>query len=153
LHYLDLMAEPSTTRVKERSCTCGGPPEFCVADEEELTQHGKIANGMEVYRDEPRVATERDLSLIRGHLSPEEATRYRLPRATRRDFRRARVRYTTAGVLRKAGFAVVHTPSGRINDDPHVSVVWPAEAPLERQDIPWPEEVKARFAQCFEGND
>lgn len=58
--------------------------------------------------------------------------------------------------LRDKGFAVVHTP-GRVRNPGHVSIVWPADDPLNRQDIPWPQDVVTAFNGCFndsvEGTD
>jgi hypothetical protein len=67
---------------------------------------------------------------------------------TSRQLRGAAVRQTTALTLRKAGFAVVHTP-GAIEDGPHVSVVWPATNPFHQQDRVWEKDVSERFDACF----
>jgi hypothetical protein len=118
-----------------------------------LTHHTKTAGQ---FLDAPRIETEREVSLLRGKLTVEEATRYRFRRggtaAIQAAAERSDVRHTTGGQLRRAGFALVHTP-GRMIDGAHVSVVWPADDPLERQDIPWPDTVAARFASCFTGHD
>lgn len=60
----------------------------------------------------------------------------------------ARVRYVEAGRLRAVNLAVVHTHS-RIATMEHVSVVWPPDAPLVRQEVPWPPAVSASFEGCF----
>lgn len=65
---------------------------------------------------------------------------------------RAGTRRTTAGRLRRAGFAVVHTP-GVIADGPHVSVVWPRERPLEEQVAAWSDAVSRAFDSCFNGKE
>ena len=137
----------------ERPVTADHLPEQCITDGEELTHHTKNAGE---FLNAPRIETEREVSLLRGRLTTEEATRYRVRRggeaAVKAALERSDVRHTTAGQLRQAGFAVVHTPGRRING-PHVSVVWPAGDPLARQDIPWPDSVEARFTKCFNGND
>lgn len=51
------------------------------------------------------------------------------------------VRYTSAGALRAAGFAVLHTP-GRITAGHHCSVIYPAADPLRDQATPWPGSVR-----------
>jgi hypothetical protein len=118
-----------------------------------LTHHTKTRGR---YVNAPRVTTERELSLLRGRLTVQEATSYRVrrggPKALEAAVRRSDVRYTTAGQLREAGFAVVHTP-GRTVGGAHISVVWPSDDPLVRQDIPWPDEVAGRFDSCFDGNE
>lgn len=118
-----------------------------------LTHHTKTAGE---FLNAPRIDTEREVSLLRGKLTVEEATRYRFRRggtaAIQAAVDRAGVRHTTAGRLRQAGFAVVRTP-GRMVSGPHVSVVWPADDPLRRQDVPWPDSIATRFAECFDGHD
>ncbi|MFC5828501.1 hypothetical protein [Nonomuraea insulae] len=86
-------------------------------------------------------------------LTIEQAARYVLKAVFPRDIERASVRYTTARDLRKADFAILHTP-GRISAAcdgklSHVSVIWPADDPVQRQDIPWDLDVTERFIQCF----
>ncbi|GGO30827.1 hypothetical protein GCM10010116_61730 [Microbispora rosea subsp. aerata] len=98
----------------------------------------------------PRIDLEREVSLLKGKWTVEEASRYRRKILSDRDLRQADVRFTTAGILRSKGFAVVHTP-GKIAGGPHVSVVWPPHDPLNRQDVPWPPDVVESFAQCFNG--
>ncbi|WP_459802605.1 hypothetical protein [Herbidospora sp. RD11066] len=95
------------------------------------------------------------MSLLTGRLSVKFASNYRKKVLTAHDLERAAVRYTSVGKLRAAGFAVVHTP-GRVTngcgaDGEHVSVIWPVEDPLVRQDIPWPPDVAESFVQCFNG--
>lgn len=58
--------------------------------------------------------------------------------------------YATALRLREAGFAIVHTP-GRIRGGVHATVVWPADDPLNHQEVPWPPGVPALFDECFNG--
>jgi hypothetical protein len=72
--------------------------------------------------------------------------------ATQAILERAAMRSTTAGALREAGFAVVHTP-GAIVKGPHVSVVWPKAQPLDRHVATWSAEVSAKFDSCFNGHE
>lgn len=148
-----VMSQPDQGYVRGEACDCGPLPEQCVKDSEVLTHHTKNAGE---FLNAPRVETEREVSLLRGRLTVEEATRYRVRRggevAIKAAVERSEVRHTTAGRLRQAGFAVVHTPGRRVNG-PHVSVVWPADDPLGRQDIPWPDGVEAGFADCSVGHD
>lgn len=92
--------------------------------------------------------------LIGEHWTVKDACIYvsagRTPTESR--LSRAGLRRTTAGRIRAAGFAVVHTP-GLAKEGPHVSIVWPDEDPLERQDVPWPDEISARFDACFNENE
>ncbi|MFC0533189.1 hypothetical protein [Phytohabitans kaempferiae] len=55
---------------------------------------------------------------------------------------RDRVRHTTAGQLRAAGFAVVSSPTAR--NPGHVSVYVP-DGP-----VPWDDETQAAFELCFQ---
>ncbi|MGJ6968659.1 hypothetical protein ACSDR0_42810 [Streptosporangium sp. G11] len=110
---------------------------------------------MDHFFDEPRYEMEREISLLTGQLSVEAASRYRRKIINARDLELAAVRYTTAGRLRGEGFAVVHTP-GRVRAEcdaigQHVSVIWPAEDPLNVQKIPWPPAVTKSFVECFNG--
>jgi hypothetical protein len=122
-------------------------PEDCVPDDTVLTQFGRKP---ELFRNAPRVDRELGVSLLMGEQTVEEALRYVLQGnpPTRRQLSQAVTRLTGAGQLRNAGFAVVHTP-GRVRHGIHVSVVWPGEDPLNRQDIPWPGPVSGAFDSCF----
>jgi len=146
------MSEPDSSYVRSRACRASEKPWLCISDERVLTQFSRKANK---YLSEPRYDREREVSLLTGKLTIEQAARYVLSSVFARDIQRASVRYTTAGDLRKAGFAVLHTP-GRISagcdgDLTHVSVIWPAGDPVQRQDIPWGPEVTDSFARCFNG--
>jgi hypothetical protein len=148
------MSEPGSSYVRSRVCRAAEQPWLCISDEKVLTQFSRNANK---YLSEPRYAREREISLLTGKLTIEQAARYVLRSVFTRDIERASVRYTTAGDLRKAGFAVLHTP-GRIfagcdGDLSHVSVIWPADDPVQRQDIPWEPDVTASFTQCFNGHE
>ena len=119
-----------------------------MTDETHLTQQSW---NVAAFRNKPRIERERDVSmLIGGDWTIEAACAYVSvgQSLSPRKLERAGLRHTTAGRIRGAGFAVVHTP-GAIKDGPHVSIVWPDTNPLERQDIPWPDEVSARFDACF----
>jgi hypothetical protein len=132
--------------VKRSACRCGPPPELCVSDSEILTQHGWIGRP---FRNQPRIERERGLSVLRGDVSLEEATGYVIPREpSEQDFRKSCVRQTTAAALRRAGFAVVHTP-GKVQVSAHCTVAWPIADPLENPRVPWPPEVSAAFDSCF----
>lgn len=150
--------------LEEKACQLGPSPESCIPDELPLTQ---LTFRVPDFRQAPDRPGERDVSLLTDRLTIEDALHYVNPRSSKdtRTLRRAAVRYTTAGRLREQGFAVLHTPA-RVTGGPleavrelsacrepktHVSVVWPNTAPLQRQDIPWTDEVKQRFAECFDG--
>lgn len=134
--------------VRRHACTCGPPPQDCVKNDEVLTQYGKVGQD---FRSAPRVEEigERALSMLRGRFAPAEAGRaLRGRRLSPQEAAAARARYVTAGRLREAGFAVVHTVA-RVTNPQHVSVVWPDTDPLNRQDAPWPSHVSAAFTACF----
>ncbi|MCG5219402.1 hypothetical protein [Streptosporangium sp. KLBMP 9127] len=144
------MREPDSSYVRKKSCTATCAAELCIGDETWLTHHT-----FDHFLNEPRYRVEREVSLLTGRLSVEEASRYRRALITVSDLEGASVRYTTAGNLRVAGLAVVHTP-GRVTkgcaaEMEHVSVIWPAADPVVRQDIPWPPEVTQSFLRCFNG--
>jgi hypothetical protein len=141
-------AEPP---IRRAACKCGPPPDQCVPDEAFLTQHAY--NGK--FRRAPRIEREVDVSLLVGNdWSEASATRYilREREPSERQLAETTLRQTTAGALRRVGFAVVHTP-GKIKTKPHVSVIWPNSDPLVRQQVPWPPGVSDRFDACFTGNE
>lgn len=143
-------AQPS--HVQKAACRCGPPPELCITDDTVLTQH---AWSVDKFRAQPRIEVEVAVSLLVGSdWTKESASKYVLrgESPTRRRLARVALRHTTAGALRAAGFAVVHT-TGRVRGNPHVSVVWPATRPLQEQLVPWPSEVSARFDACFTGEN
>jgi hypothetical protein len=146
------MASLDSLELRRRACTCGPPPEQCVQDETYLTQQSWSPPD---FRNKPRMERETAISMLIGEQwTVEDACKYvtggRL--MSQRKLAGAALRRTTAGKLREAGFAVVHTP-GVIKDGPHVSVVWPGDDPLEYQAVPWTDEVSARFDACFAGNE
>ncbi|MFS0883864.1 hypothetical protein [Aeromicrobium sp. 179-A 4D2 NHS] len=130
----------------KRVCTCSDGPEDCLKNEETVTQW---APSPEKFRREPDVDKEIDFSVQRGQLTPEEC--WALMTSTGRVrpmLETAVVRYATVGDLRNAGIAVMHTP-GRVADGLHVSLVWPAEAPLDHGTAPWPPDVTDDVNACF----
>ena len=112
-----------------------------VGYDEPLTQYGHEGDDPP-FRNATR-SYETDVSLIRGRLSPSEAAslirrqgeRYLV---TDRD----RVRHTTAGRLRTAGFVVRATPTRRIPG--HVSVE------LQDPEDVWDNSARSRFDDCFD---
>lgn len=138
--------------LRSMACRCGQSPEQCIPGEADLTHHAWRAGD---FRNQPRERPpEPGLSIFVGHLSAEDATRLRLEATgqepTARQLRDAAARHATALRLREAGFAVVHTP-GRIRGGAHATVVWPADDPLNHQEVPWPPGVPALFDECFNG--
>jgi len=134
---------------RRKACRCGPPPETCVEDGTILIRYYAAARASTAFK--PREGLETALSVLMadGWSLPEIATYVRMGRTPSRGvLANARALRTTAGKLRQAGFAVVHTPGG-IPNGPHVSVVWPAGAPFERQASTWPAEVSAAFRACF----
>jgi hypothetical protein len=134
------------THVQRSACRCGPPPEWCMAEEQALVQLGWARKP---FRNQPRMDREVGLSVLRGPISVMAAVRYVLPQEpTDGQLKNGRIRLTTAGSLREAGFAVVHTP-GPVRRDEHCTVVWPDSEPLSSPQVPWPPEVSARFDSCF----
>lgn len=121
-------------------------PEACIRDDEVLTQHTWKAGN---FIDEPR-EIEDEVSMLRGDVSVADACAYRsrLSSVSPAKLARAGRRQTTAGKIRAAGLAVVHTP-GQIEGGPHVSIIWPPDDPVNRQLTPWPADVPKAFAACF----
>lgn len=135
-----------SNHVKAAACRCGGPPERCISDGEVLTQYGKRRSA---FRVQPRIERELGISLLRGLLPVQDAARHVLRREpTESDLNKSRIRGTTAGALRQAGFGVVHTP-GRIPGGLHCTVAWPSSDPIANPRVPWPPEVSERFDRCF----
>src|ERR1022692_4115475 len=100
--------------VEATACRCGVPPEQCVHDDELLTQHTWKSGS---FNDQPR-PTEVELSMLRGDVSVVEACDYRSNgvRVSVAKLAKAGRRQTTAGKIRAAGLAVVHTPGRRIKE-------------------------------------
>ena len=88
---------------------------------------------------------------MRGRLSKPEALalRNRGKPAFPQDLEQGRIRYTTADVLREAGFAVIHTPYKMGEPGHHVSAVWPDKNPLDEHERDWPACVQTAFEACF----
>ncbi|MHB1536039.1 MAG: hypothetical protein ACYC1D_15800 [Acidimicrobiales bacterium] len=112
-----------------------------VPDDEPLTQYGHEGDDPP-FRNATR-SYETDVSLIRGQLTAREAAnlvrrqgeRYQL---TDQD----KVRHTTAGRLRAAGFVVRATPTRRVAG--HVS------AELQSSEDVWDNSARSRFDECFD---
>ena len=143
---------------RARFCSCvPGPPDRCLQDSEVVTQYGvaKRSSGFE-FRSAPRIegrVTEVDLSVLRGRLTAEEARDL----VARNSKMPPAVRHATAGVLRRAGFWVVHTPLRGDPNHPHVSIV--AMRPLITQSeidgsvehVPWTADEIDNLERCFNG--
>lgn len=115
------------------------PPD--VGDDEPLSQYGHDSDDPP-FRNATR-SYETDVSLIRGRLSPREAASLIRRQGERYEVTdRDRVRYTTAGQLRSAGFVVRATPSRRIPG--HVSVEF------QKADDVWDNSARSRFDDCFD---
>ena len=115
------------------------PPE--VGDDEPLTQYGREGDDPP-FRNATR-SYETDVSLIRGRLSPSEAASLiRREGARYQVTERDRVRHTTAGLLRTAGFVVRATPTRRIPG--HASVE------LQNPEDVWENSARSRFDDCFD---
>jgi hypothetical protein len=132
--------------IQRSACKCGPPPEDCVPDNEDLTQYGPKAGK---FRNQPREGVELGLSVLIGRWSAGDAVRYVLPQPPAKEqLDRAVVRLTTAGTLRKAGFAVVHTP-GRVKPGKHATVVWSQGDPIAQPVVPWSQTASEEFDSCF----
>lgn len=145
------MTQASIEPFRRRLCTCGVPPDQCVADATVLVQYSP--DGKE-FRNRPRVDRETCVSVLMAEgWSLAQISEYvRRAPPTRAILERAGMRSTTAGAFRAAGFAVVHTP-GVIADGPHVSIVWPNTQPLDQHIAAWSPEVSAKFDSCFNGHE
>jgi hypothetical protein len=132
-----------TSLLRDMACK----PERCISDECWLTHHAWRAGE---FKNHPRYDRgEVEMSLLIGRLSVRAASEYRaIGRVSDAQVGRADVRYATAGQLREAGLAVVHTP-GEILGGIHASAVWPTSDPLSYQEVPWPAWLPARFDACF----
>lgn len=145
------MTNGGKSEVEAMACRCGVSPEQCLSDDELLTQHTWKAGS---FNDEPREG-EQDLSMLRGDVSVAECCDYRssASRVTLAKVAKAGRRLTTAGKIRAAGLAVVHTPGRRVKDGLHVSIVWPPDDPVHIQQTPWPSDVSKNFAACFNDSE
>lgn len=144
------MAE-SAAQFRRRTCDCAVPPDRCISDETVLVQY---TSDRREFRNKPRAERESSVSLLMadGWTLAEVSKYVRRHAANPAVLERAGLRRTTAGALRKVGFAVVHTP-GRVAPFVHVSVVWPAEDALETQNPAWTNAVSADFDSCFNGQE
>lgn len=102
--------------------------------EDQVTQYGNVREGG--FRKAPRSGVEEAVSVIRGRLSVEEATRLVRRRGARPG---DGVRYARVGDLQAARFSVRRDPVP-LNPE-HCLVDYPDE---------WNEQVASRFDGCFE---
>ncbi|GAB1694288.1 hypothetical protein KRM28CT15_60910 [Krasilnikovia sp. M28-CT-15] len=109
-----------------------------LAAETILAQYGREVDGQQTFRNGPRADRETSQSMTIGPCSAEEVARIVLGRPVRAS---DRVRHTTVGELRAAGFVVTSTPTVRNPD--HVSVAVPGNR------VPWNDQEEARFDSCF----
>jgi hypothetical protein len=136
--------------VRKAACPTDFAEGRCIGDEEVLTHHTAVRGQ---YNNAPRPDFEEDeVSVWRGAISKDEACRRRnrnQPVAPQ-DVARAGIRRATAGDLRAADFAVVHTCGPKKGETyGHISVIWPAADPLASREADWPAEVQEAFAACF----
>lgn len=91
--------------------------------------------------------------MLRGDVSVADACAYRSLRSkvSAAKLAKAGRRQTTAGRIRAAGLAVVHTPGPEKKERGgiHVSIIWPADDPVNRQVTPWPADTPKAFTACF----
>lgn len=102
-----------------------------------LTQYGRESPGLPTFRSGPREHEDYQ-SMVAGRRTVAEMARFVMGRPARKD---DRVRYTTAGELRAAGFVVTSEPRPWNGD--HVGVTLPGEP------IPWEDEKRNAFEFCF----
>jgi hypothetical protein len=143
------MPQSWRTWVRKNACDTDRAGGQCIGDDEILTHHAWQRGKYKICPD-PEMC-EVELSLMRGTLSVLEACQRRNQGnpVPPQDVVRASVRYTTAGTLRRAGFAVIHTCGRKGEGYGHVSAVWPPANPLEEPDPAWPPGVQEAFAACF----
>ena len=114
-------------------------PARTLTDETVLSQYGRESGAKPVFRSGPRADRETAQSLSIGPCTVEEIARKVLGRPCQAS---DRVRETTVGRLRAAGFDVMSTPTGRNRD--HVSITVPGSR------VPWDDAEQERFDSCFE---
>ena len=138
------------TWVRRHACETDRRGIQCIGDDEVLTHHTK-QKGSYDNAPRPSMLDETEISVRRGKLTVAEASVARNAGnpVHPSDVAAAGVRYTSAGDLREAGFAVIHTPGIKGEESGHVSVIWPNMNPLDEQDRVWPAEVQAALAACF----
>jgi len=143
-------SSPRRTWVRRKACATDRAGGQCIRDDELLTHHTKT-RGHYDNGPRPQMEDETEVSVQRGKLTVAEASALRNGGAPAHpvDVAAAGVRYTTAGKLREAGFAVIHTPGIKGEESGHGSVVWPDANPLDEQDRAWPPGVQSTFAACF----
>lgn len=124
----------------------GDNPVTCVSDEVVLSHYGEQGS----FRSEPRPEKERGMSLQIGEWEADELCEHIFGSPPKGHVELADVRYATAGVLRAAGFVVVHTPGRLGSQKDHVTAGWPGPDG-ELTVFPWPDNAPALFHQCFNG--
>ena len=142
------MPQSSPTWVRKNACPTDLSGNQCIDDAEILTHHAPESGQ---YTNVPRPEmSEVELSVMRGKLTRAEACvrRNRGNPVAPQDVARAGVRYATAGDLRNAGFAIIHTCGRKGEGNGHVSVVCPDANPLDEQEPAWPPAVQEAFAAC-----
>lgn len=133
-----------------RGCECGPPPYECLLDDQIITQLNDQDGS---FRPQPRLPKESDMSVLLGEVDVETAFRNvvgRDPFEGELDGRL--VRSAKVGDIRRVGFAVVHTPSRRVKNSLHSSIVWPADA-ASPPEVPWIEEMINALDLCFSDAD
>lgn len=146
-------AEPEASLLVKMACTHEDPTS-CIPDTAVLTQ---LTDRSGSFRNKPRYATERAVSLILGELARADAYYQVAWKKTKGERppvpENTGVRYATAGALRAKGFTVVHAPGRRVADNPHVSVCITTSNWQTDQRIPWERDVTERFESCFNLKD
>jgi hypothetical protein len=148
----------------EASADAEGPDANDVADdredEEVVTQQTFRRDRHEPpeypYRNAPRTwRREADVSVFRGRVSAQDATKYivaarnRPSELTAEEKARIRVRRLSATKLREAGFGII-SPGERVSYPEHCGVVWPADGPPNPN---WPQGVQDAFNACSTGEE
>jgi len=144
------MVEAAFERMVERCrVQCGSDPSECAGDDEVISHYGDVdKQGNPQFHNNPR-GGHPGLSVQRGDLTASEMCRLvRGGRATSQDYAASRVRQTTAGKLRRAGFAVIHTPT-MIEASGHCSVLRVLDSGRTSDETPWPVDVTVAFDSCF----
>lgn len=126
---------------------CGSDPLDCVPDDVVLAQYGEAR-----FRNEPRAAIEKGLSMQIGEWAAEDLCRHIFGTPPEEHLLLAAVRYTKAGDLRARGFSVIHTPGRVGSQKSHVTIAWTTGASDAIASVPWPTSVTTAFDECFNGD-
>ena len=137
--------------VRKSACPTDLAGSQCIRDDEILTH---LTNRSGEFDNGPRHLPgfdEDEVSMRRGAILKVEACRLRNGRQLTHpaDVARATIRRTTAGDIRRQGFAVIHTCGRAGEANGHVSVIWPDADPLAVRECDWPALVQDAFAACF----